>query len=93
MEKNIHKIFIESRSNVEVNGVTDIGAYNDEEIELDTVDGLMIISGSDLNITKLDVETGICKLSGRIDSIYYTDKNENNNRSLFKRIFKWRTCT
>ncbi len=88
MDKITHKVTIESRNSLELNGVTDMGTYNDEEVEIDTVDGFMIISGTDLNVVKLDVETGICALTGKIDSVSYIDKNDNGAKSLFRRIFK-----
>ena len=88
MEKTNHKITIESRCETEITGVIDMGAYNDEEIEIETSCGMLIINGSGFNVTKLDVETGILKISGKIESLYYSEKTTNSSGNVFSRIFK-----
>jgi sporulation protein YabP len=83
-----HKITVNTRSEIEITGVTDVEAYNDEEIEILTTEGEMVINGSKFNIIKLDVESGELKISGRIDSLYYNDKSLDKERSNFlQRIF------
>lgn len=87
MEKNTHKVSLESRKNLEICGVTDMGTYNEEEIEIDTVEGFMIITGSELNVLKLDIEEGVCTIMGKIDSISYIEKND-DAKGFFRRIFR-----
>lgn len=89
MEKNMHSFSVESRKAIELSGVTDMGTYSDEEIEIDTLEGRLIISGSDLNVTKLDVSVGICHLTGKIDSLVYADESQNTNKGILHKIFKW----
>ncbi len=84
----IHTLSLNSRKNVEITGVTDVGTYSDDTVEVDTVNGCMIIDGEDLSITKLDVESGILALVGRIDSISYTDVDKPRAHGIFQRIFK-----
>lgn len=88
MEKSNHNIYMESRCLLDISGVKDVKTYNDEEIEILTDDGLLTITGNEFNVIKLDVETGEMKVSGRIDSIYYTDNGPKQSGGILSRLFK-----
>lgn len=85
--ENSHKLILNDRNTLELTGVKDVENYNEQEIVLLTSFGNLTIYGYDFNITKLDVETGEMKITGQIDSVYYTDKNEKST-SILKRLFK-----
>lgn len=85
--ENSHKLILNDRNTLELTGVKDVENYNEQEIVLLTSFGNLTIYGYDFNIIKLDVETGEMKITGQIDSVYYTDKNEKST-SILKRLFK-----
>ena len=88
MEKNInHSLNIEERSILEITGVKDVTAYNEDELEIVTDFGTLTICGNDFNITKLDVETGELKITGKVDSLFYSEKSEKAS-GLLKRLFR-----
>ena len=87
MEKNLHKIILISRKELEISGVNEVVAYDDDEVEIDTVDGRISINGCGFKITKLNTDEGILSLFGTVDSIYYDDSAP-DKQSIFKRLFK-----
>lgn len=57
---------------------------------METEQGVLLIKGSDLNVTRLTLEKGEVEVDGRVDSFTYSDlkpglKGENG---LFNRLFK-----
>ncbi len=86
MDKELHKLTIISRSEIEITGVIDISEYNDEEIEIETHSGMLTLCGTNFNIVKFDTETGYLNVNGNLDSAYYSEK-ANNRKKFFSRIF------
>ncbi len=85
---NFHKICVNNRKDIEITGVVDVNSYNEEEIDLQTNCGNLVILGNSFNVKKLDVESGIMLVEGHLDSFTYTDYQETSNISIFKRLFK-----
>ena len=57
---------------------------------METEQGVLLIKGTDLNVTKLTLDKGEVEVDGRVDSFTYSDlkpglKGENG---LFNRLFK-----
>ena len=53
-----HKISLFNRSNGMINGVREVISFDPGEIILDTEQGMLMIQGEDLHVTKLTVERG-----------------------------------
>ena len=65
-------------------------SFDPNEVLLETEQGVLLIKGTDLNVTKLTLEKGEVEVDGRVDSFTYSDlkpgmKGENG---LFNRLFK-----
>ncbi len=76
MEERIlkgHKISLFNRSNGMINGVREVISFDLGEIILDTEQGVLMIQGEDLHVTKLTVEKGEVEIEGIIDSMAYSD--------------------
>ena len=84
---NFHKIAVTGRKEIEISGVSDVNSYNEEEIDIKTNNGNLIITGKNFNVKKLDVESGIMIIEGIMDSLVYSDEIENGD-GFFKRFFK-----
>lgn len=87
MEKT-HTLSLNDRKVLEITGITDVGTYSEDTVEVETVNGNLIIDGEGLSITRLDVEAGILSLIGRIDSILYNEVNKQKNDKFFHKLFK-----
>ena len=85
MQQNI---ILEDRSRMNVSGVTDVSEFNEDKITLETTRGFLEISGSELKMNKLSVETGELTVEGNICSVVYTDEADSQKESLFSRLFR-----
>ena len=85
-----HKITLNNRGAGVITGVGAVISFDPNEILLETEQGVLLIKGTDLNVTKLTLEKGEVEIDGRVDSFTYSDlkpgfKGENG---LFNRLFK-----
>lgn len=91
-EKNLHphgqNIAVENREKVVFSGVKDIGAFTEEQVQLSTIKGTVVVKGTDLKVQKLDVDDGNVIITGMINSLAYTDKGEKKEKNLLGKIFK-----
>ncbi len=86
-----HKIILNNRGTCALNGISDILSFDVNEILLETEMGMLMIRGMDLHVNRLTLEKGEVDLSGKIDSIQYSDVNKGKNgqgESLLGRLFK-----
>ena len=86
-----HKIILTNRGTCALNGISDILSFDVNEILLETEMGMLMIRGMDLHVNRLTLEKGEVDLSGKIDSIQYSDVNKAKNgqgESLLGRLFK-----
>ena len=94
MEERIlksHKISLFNRSSGIISGVKEVISFDPNEIILDTEQGMLMVKGSDLHVNRLTLEKGEVDLSGKIDSIQYSDVNKgkgSQGESLLGRLFK-----
>ncbi len=80
-----HSLTLENRETLEMSGVKDVGAFNEEQITATTSLGDILIKGSALHVDELNLETGSLKVSGTIGAFVYNDKV--NAKGFFGRLF------
>ncbi len=56
--KSQHNVIMESRKTLTVSGVMDIDSFDEESIVIFTELGELTVSGNNLHINKIDVDTG-----------------------------------
>ena len=71
-----HKISLNNRLAGSMTGVREVICFDAAEIVLDTEQGILILKGDDLHVTRLTVEKGEVEITGRVDGIIYTDDGE-----------------
>ena len=82
-----HNLIVENRKNVTVSGVTEIGSFDEKNVVLFTDYGGVTVSGSDLHMSKLSVDSGDVDVSGHIKSLIYTDATS-KKEGIVKKLFK-----
>lgn len=85
-----HRVTLNNRKAGVVTGVNAVISFDLGEILLETEQGMLLIKGSDLNVTRLTLEKGEVEIDGHVDSFTYSDlkpgiKAENG---LLNRLFK-----
>jgi sporulation protein YabP len=71
-----HKISLNNRLAGSMTGVKEVISFDGGEIILDTEQGIMIIKGEDLHVTRLTLDKGEVEINGRIDGIMYTESDD-----------------
>ena len=69
----MHKMTMTNRKNCTINGVNDVLSFDIHEILLETEQGMLMIKGDDLHVSRLTLEKGEVDVDGRIDSFTYSD--------------------
>ena len=89
VQKN-HKLVVNNRKTSLVTGVADVLSFDLNEILLETEQGMMMVKGSDLHVNRLSLEKGEVDLSGKIDSIAYSEipNGGKQGEKLFSRLFR-----
>lgn len=84
-----HSITLYNRSGGVITGVKDVISFDLNEIILDTEQGILMIQGEDLHVTKLMVEKGEVELNGIVDSMVYSDGGSGRSErgGLIRRLF------
>lgn len=85
-----HKIVLINRGNGNITGVKDVLSFDTKEIMLETEQGMLMIKGEDLHVTRLTLEKGEVNVDGRVDSLTYSnvDNGRNDQTGLLSRLFK-----
>lgn len=79
-----HKVILENRKKLTITGISKVENVNLNQISALIDNAIIIISGNNLHIDKLDVSSGHIEISGEINAIKYSDKKPN----LFRRMFR-----
>ena len=81
-----HTAVIDNRNRLSLTGVTDVGSFNEENVLLVTSLGEISITGAQMQVTKLDLESGNVTVEGKIISLAYTDTVK-RNEGFFAKMF------
>ncbi len=84
-----HGVTLSERKNIIITGVKKIDSFDEEEFNLETTMGDLIIKGEELEIIKLDTYQGNVSIKGKIDSLIYKENNKKNKENgVFNKLFK-----
>lgn len=83
--KKDHSFTVKNRESAALDGVTDVDAFNEEEIQAKTDYGALTIKGEKLHIEELDLSCGKLIVNGKITALIYI--NDGSKKSTFRRLF------
>lgn len=85
-----HKMSLVNRKNCSITGVSDVLSFDLGEVLLETDQGMLMIKGSDLHVSRLTLEKGEVDVEGKIDSLTYSENVGYGAKaeSLLARLFK-----
>lgn len=85
MEKD-NKVILINQSSLTVTGIKKVLTVSESSISLILYSSAMTVLGEGMEVKKLDVDSGILEINGKINNIKYLVKKE--KIGLIKRIFK-----
>ena len=86
-----HRISLIKREVCAINGVSDVLSFDVGEVLLETEQGMLMIRGSELHVSRLTLEKGEVDIDGRIDSLTYSEQTASAGskaESLLSRLFR-----
>ena len=89
IEDKRSNVALGNRKKLTINGVIEVVNFNENQILLNTDVGTMVVKGQELKMNKLDVQNGDVIITGKVDSLAYTnDKSKAKKDSLISRLFR-----
>ena len=90
METNENKasLILYQRKLLHLGGIEDVISFDELSIYLVTENGNLLIEGTDLHITTLDVASGHMTVEGMIRSMIYNDKESGKKEGFFARMMR-----
>lgn len=82
-----HRVTLDGRDSLTVSGVEDVERFDENEIVMNTSEGVLVVTGEDLHIGKLSLDGGELHVDGRVDSLGYEDGGGAARGGLLGRIF------
>ena len=85
-----HKIVMTDRNICNISGVCDVLSFDVAEILLQTEQGMLMLKGNDLHVSRLMLDKGEVDVDGKIDSLTYSENTGYGGKgeSLLSRLFK-----
>ncbi|MBE5735389.1 MAG: hypothetical protein E7361_02970 [Clostridiales bacterium] len=78
-------VVLNNRNNLILTGISEVISTNDKLLLLKLSNTKLTITGQNINIAKLVIDTGELEATGQFDSIVYSNQIKKN---IFSRIFK-----
>ena len=78
-------ITVLGREKIRLTGVTGVISFDEGNVTLTTTGGTLTIDGSELNISKLDLDGGEAAVDGRFIGMYFTEPRKKSPRRFFGR--------
>lgn len=81
-----HSILLEEREKLRVTGVSDVQSFDEEQVLLETVRGMLVVRGQGLHVERLQLEAGELIIQGEVGLLEYDDSVQPRG-SLLRRLF------
>lgn len=86
--KKPHNLILENRKKLTLSGVTDVDNFDEKSIILYTNLGELTVTGKNLHVNEISLETGEMSIDGDIWAITYGDKDRKSTLSFFGKLFR-----
>lgn len=82
-----HQLTLLEREELTIDGVSNLGSYDEKEIVMETEQGVLTVKGDGLNIKQLSLDKGNIIIDGNIKALLY-DEPTQNKKGLLGRLLK-----
>ena len=85
-----HCLILEHRRSLKITGVTDVIAYDEHIIQINTTDKALEIRGDGLHMKQLALDKGIIEVEGCVNSLEYQEqKGQSQGESFWKGLLRY----
>ncbi len=86
MESEKGFVQLENRKILKLTGIREVMSFQESQAEFASTLGILQVTGENMHMEKLDLETGEVVLSGRIDSLYYPEDTPKGKKGFLSRL-------
>lgn len=83
-----HEVKVIDRNLIYLSGISRIISFDSEEFLMESVMGIILLKGQELEIVKLDTHDGRVSIKGTVNSMVYDDGKKKETESLIGKLFK-----
>lgn len=80
-----HQLILQDRSKLELSGITEVDSFDENSVQCYTSLGHLTVRGSNLRVSRLDIDGTSLSVEGHIESLTYTDVRKGG---LFGRLLR-----
>ncbi|MBQ3158120.1 MAG: sporulation protein YabP [Clostridia bacterium] len=84
-ENKEHTLMLDNRKKLSVTGVVEVVSATDKTIVAKTIDKTLFVVGTELRVSKLNLEETLLMVEGVVDTIKYQGQQ---TKGLLKRVFR-----
>lgn len=90
VKQKVHKCMLTNRRTCNITGVCDVLSFDEKEVILETDQGMLMLRGEDLHVSRLTLDKGEIDIDGKVDSVTYSEMAGYGSKgeSLLSRLFK-----
>ncbi len=81
-----HELRLDNRARLSVSGVREVESFDENTVVLNTVGGLLIVRGENLQLQALSIDGGQVSVHGTIDTLSYEEIQKAGG--FFKRLLR-----
>ena len=81
-----HTVILEGMEKLTISGVVDVQSFDEEQVLLETVRGMLVVRGQGLHVERLQLEAGELIVEGEVGLVEYDDSVQPRG-GLLKRLF------
>lgn len=86
-----HQFTLKQRESLTVEGVVNVESFDDEQVHLETEQGMMTVRGDGIHIKELNLDGGSLQVQGFVRSIEYTGdgpRQKDRAKGILGKLFK-----
>ena len=83
-----HEVKVIDRSLIYLSGINKIISFDNEEFLMESIMGIILLKGENLEIVKLDTHDGMVSIKGNINSMIYDDGRKKDGDTFLGKLFK-----
>ena len=81
-----HTVILEGREKLSISGVVDVQSFDEDQVLLETVRGMLVVRGQGLHVERLQLEAGELIVEGDVGCLEYDDSVQPRG-GFFSRLF------
>lgn len=75
LKTRMQMISVENREKASFTGVTDVESFNEDEVVLVSEMGVLVLTGQQMHISRLNLDDGQLVVEGRLNAVEYLDSD------------------